>query len=167
MKKILVVLVVLFLFASSSKVFAEESKIGYINLKTLLDKYEKVIDGEDELLKEAEQKNEERDKMVKEIKTMREKIELMDDKEKEKSQLNLDEKIKGLQDFTYQTRSSLRQDREEKFRDIMKEVKTVIEEYGKSNGYKMIIDDTLLLYKQDTLDVTEEIVKILNQRYKQ
>ncbi len=48
----------------------------------------------------------------------------------------------------------------------MKEVKDVIGEYGKSNNYNIIIDDTLLLYKQESLDVTEDIVKVLNERYK-
>ncbi|MBN3038296.1 MAG: OmpH family outer membrane protein [Candidatus Omnitrophica bacterium] len=166
MKRALVSLVVLALLGWVQAGFAEEQKIGYINLKTLLDDYKKVTDGEDQLLNQAEEKNEERDNMVKNIKNLREQIDLLNEADKEKKQQELDEKIKALQEFTYQTRTSLRQDRDEKFRDIMKEVKTVIEEYGKSHNYNIIIDDTLLLYKQENLDVTEEIVKILNQRYK-
>jgi Skp family chaperone for outer membrane proteins len=166
MRRILVLLIIVALCGWVGSVHAEDTNIGYINLKKLLDDYAKVTEGEDELLKQAEGKNEERETMVKEIKALREKIELLDDKEKEKKQEELDGKIKGLQDFTYQTRTSLRQDRDEKFREIMKEVKGVIAEYGKSHNYNIIIDDTLLLYKQESLDVTEDIVKILNQRYK-
>ncbi len=166
MRKLLIVVLVLGLCSWVQSVYAQDMRIGYINLKKLLDDYEKVTDGEDKLLKQAEKKNEEREDMVKDIKTLREKIELLDDKEKDKKQQELDEKVKELQDFTYQTRTSLRQDRDEKFREIMKEVKDVIGEYGKSNNYNIIIDDTLLLYKQESLDVTEDIVKVLNERYK-
>jgi len=146
--------------------FAEDTKFGYINLKQVLDDYGKVTEGEDALLKQAEGKNDEREAMVKEIKTLREKIDLLDEAEKEKKQLELDEKIKALQEFTYETRTSLRQDRDEKLREIMNEVKAVIAEYGKSNSYNFIIDDTLLLYKQEVMDVTADIVKLLNERHK-
>ncbi len=71
-----------------------------------------------------------------------------------------------MQDFTYQTRTSLRQKRDEKFREIMKEVKDVMQEYGSSRNYNVIMDDTLLFYKDDSLDVTDDVIKILNQRYK-
>jgi Skp family chaperone for outer membrane proteins len=48
----------------------------------------------------------------------------------------------------------------------MKEIKDVIEEYGQSRNYNIIIDDTFLLYKDGNLDATDEIIKVLNQRYK-
>lgn len=166
MRKIIVVLIIMSFCSWTNLTFAEEMKLGFINLKKVLDDYEKVKSGEDELLKQAEEKNAEREKLVKEIKNLREKIDLLKDKQKEKKQQELDEQLKRLQDFTYQTRTDLRQDRDEKFREIMKEVKTVIEEYGSSRKYNIIIDDTLLLYKEAGLDVTDDVVKILNQRYK-
>ena len=166
MRKIIAVLIMVLFCTWGIFSFAEEMKLGYINLKKLLDDYDKVKDGEDVLLKQAEQKNAEREKLVKEIKSLREKVDLLKDKQKEQKQQELEEKVKSLQDFTYQTRTDLREDRDEKFREIMKEVKTVIEEYGSSRKYNIIIDDTLLLYKEAGLDVTDDVVKILNQRYK-
>lgn len=166
MRKILSILIIVAFCGWLNLGFAEDMKLGYINLKKVLDDYNKVRDGESELLKEAEKKNKQREELVKEIKGLREKIDLLEDSQKEKKQQELDDKIKNLQDFTYQTRTSLRQDRDEKFREIMKEVKTVIEEYGQSRNYNIIIDDTLLLYKDTGLDVTEDIVKALNKRYK-
>ena len=166
MRKLLYVLVMVLFCSWIASSYAQDMKLGYINLKEVLDRYTKVKDGEGELLKEAEQKNKQREKLVKEIKSLREKIDLLRDKQKEKKQRELDEKIKKLQDFTYQTRTSLRQDRDEKFMEIMKEVKSVVEEYGQSRKYNIIIDDTLLLYKDEALDVTEDVTKMLNQRYK-
>jgi outer membrane protein len=165
MRLILSILIIVLFFSWTHSVCAQDLRLAYVNLKKVLDDYEKVRDGEKQLLKEAEDKNAVREKLVNEIKNLREKIDLLDNKEKEKKQKELDEKVKRLQDFTYETRTDLRQKRDEKFRDIMKEVKTVVEEYGKSHNYNIIIDDTLLLYKDDKLDATEDIIKTLNQRY--
>lgn len=165
MRKILAVLLTVLFCGWLSVSYAGE-QIGYITLKTVLDKYEKVAAGEQELVKEAEAKNKEREALVAEVKSLREKLDLADAAQKEKKQAELEEKIKGLQEMTYQAQTTLRQRRDEKFKEIMQDVKTVIEEYGQSSGYNMIMDDALLLYKNTKLDITEEIVKRLNQRYK-
>lgn len=166
MRKVLVILMLLLFCSWANFGFTQDLKLGFISLKNVLDNYQKVKDGEAELLKEAEQKNSQRDKLVEEVKGLREKIELLKDEQKDKKQKELDDKLKQLQDFTYQTRTDLRQKRDEKFMEIMKEVKSVIEEYGTSRNYNIIIDDTLLLYKDKALDVTDDIIKMLNQRYK-
>lgn len=167
MRKVIAVLIAVLLCSWVSLAHAEQTfKLGYVNLKKVLDDYKKVTEGEGQLLEEAEKKTKEREKLVNEIKKLREKVDLLKDKEKEKEQKELDEKVKELQDFTYETRTSLRQDRDEKFREIMKEIKDVLDEYGQSRNYNIIIDDTLLLYKESSLDVTEDIIKMLNQRYK-
>ena len=166
MRKILAVLLMFSFCSWATLSFAQDLKIGFISLKKTLDDYAKVKVGEEQLLKQAEGKNKQREELIKEIKNLREKIDLLKDEKKQKKQQELDEEIKKLQDFTYQTRTELRQNRDEKFREIMKEVKGVIEEYGQSRNYNIIIDDTLLLYKDNALDVTNDIVKTLNQRYK-
>lgn len=166
MRKVLVMLLTLLFCGWMSASYAQDTPIGYINLKTILDKYEKVTVGEQELMKEAEAKNKEREELVKEVKSLREKLDLADAAQKPTQQAELEGKIKNLQEMTYQAQTTLRQRRDEKFKEIMQEVKDVIDEYGQSNGYNMIMDDALLLYKNAKLDVTEEIVKRLNQRYK-
>ena len=166
MRKVIAILIIVLFCSWVIPSYAQELRLAYINLKKVLDKYEKVTDGEEQLVKQAEKKNAEREKLVKEIKSLREKIDLLEDKKKQKKQQELEEKVKKLQDFTYETRTDLRQKRDEKFRDIMKGIKDVIEEYGQSRNYNIIIDDTFLLYKDDNLGVTDEIIKILNQRYK-
>lgn len=166
MRKVLVVLIIALFCGWVSPGYAQELNLGFVSLKKVLDDYNKVKDGEEQLLKEAEEKNSQREKLVKEIKNLREKLDLLKDKRKEKKQRELEEKVKKLQNFTYETRAGLRQKRDEKFREIMKEVKDVLEEYGQSRNYNIILDDTLLLYKDNNLDVTEDVIKILNQRYK-
>ncbi|MBL7084822.1 MAG: OmpH family outer membrane protein [Candidatus Omnitrophica bacterium] len=166
MRKILMMLMVLLFCCWLNAGYAQDTKLGYISLKDVLDNYKKVEDEEAELVKAAEKKDKERENLVKEIKNLREKIDLLKDQKKEKKQNELDEKLNELKDFTYEMRTSLRQNRDGKFIEIMKEVKDIIKEYGQSRNYNIIIDDTLLLYKDEKLNVTDDVINTLNQRYK-
>ncbi len=51
-------------------------------------------------------------------------------------------------------------------RDILKDIDKVISEYGKAEGYTIILDDRFLLYKDDKLNITSQVIKTLNDRYK-
>ena len=166
MRKILAILIIVAFCSWANPGYTQDMKVGFIDLKKVLDNYDKVKDGEDELLKEAEKKNDQRDKLVKEIKNLREKIDLLKDRQKEKKQQELDEKVKNLQDFTYETRTSLRQEQDEKLREISQDIKDVVQEYGQSRKYNIIFDGALLHYKDSNLDITDDIIKVLNQRYK-
>jgi len=167
MRKVSILLVTVLFCSCVGLAYAEEAlKVGFVDLKKVLDNYQKVKDCEDELLNEAEAKNAKREKLVKEIKTLREKIDLLKDKQKEKKQKELDTKVKELQDLTYEMRTSLRQEKAEKLIEIMKEVKDVMEEYGQSRNYDLIIEGELLHYKNEKLNATDDIIKMLNQRYK-
>jgi len=166
MRKILAVLLMLSFCSWANPGYTQDLKVGFIDLKKVMDDYKKVKDGEDQLREELQGKDKQRDELVKEIKNLREKLDLLKDEKKEKKQQELDEKVKKLQDFTYQSRTDLRQNKDEKLREIMKEIKGVIEEYGQSRNYNVIFDRMLLHYADDSLDVTDDIVKTLNQRYK-
>ncbi len=76
MRKILAILLVALLCSWVNLSYAQQEglRLGFINLKKVLDDYEKVKDGEAALVKEAEEKNKEKDKMTQEIRSLREKI---------------------------------------------------------------------------------------------
>ena len=50
-------------------------------------------------------------------------------------------------------------------KDILKEMSDVIKEYGQKNGYSIILNDRVLLYGDSGMDLTNEIIKILNEKY--
>jgi outer membrane protein len=51
-------------------------------------------------------------------------------------------------------------------KDILKEMNSVIQEYGKNQGYSIILNDRVLLYGDPAEDLTDKIIKILNDSYK-
>jgi outer membrane protein len=166
MRKILLVTFIgIFLF--SGQTFAQSAgKIGFVDLSRAFDEYEKTKDFDKELEKKGDVKQGEREKLVKEIRDMREEIELLNAKAREDKEKDIEAKIKSLQDFDQDAKTALTKERDDMVRDILKEMNAVIQEYGKSNGYSIILNDRVLLYGNETEDLTDEVIKILNEGYK-
>ncbi|MEA3305877.1 MAG: OmpH family outer membrane protein, partial [Candidatus Omnitrophota bacterium] len=75
-----------------------------------------------------------------------------------------DEKIMNLQEFVKDTRDELKMERDEILRDILTEIDKVIKDYGKKNSYTVILNDRSLIYGDEAINVTEDIIDILNKK---
>ncbi|MFH1479511.1 MAG: OmpH family outer membrane protein [Candidatus Omnitrophota bacterium] len=141
-------------------------KIGYVDLSRAFDEYEKTKDFDKSLEKKGNTKQEEREKLVKEIRKMRDELDLLNEKTKEKKGMDVEVKMRSLQEFDQEAKTELVRERDNMVRDILKEMNDVIEEYGKKNNFSIILNDRVLLYGADTLNITNDIIKILNENYK-
>ena len=144
---------------------AAGEKIGYVDLARIFDEYQKTKEFDKSLESKGAQKQADRDKMVAEVKRLRDEAELLSAKAKEDKQAAIDEKIKVLQDFDRNTRDSLRRERDTMVKDILKEIEAVIQDFGKSQGYSFIFNDRVLVYKSEGSDLTAQVVKALNDSY--
>lgn len=165
--KIAAILVFMFLLPGAGNIFAEsQGKIGYIDLSRSFDEYKKTKDFDKELESKGDMKQQEREKVVQEIRKMREELELMNKSAREKKETDIEAKIKSLQDFDQEAKTDLTKERDNMVKDILKEMSDVIKEYGEKNGYSIILNDRVLLYGDSGMDLTNEIIKILNDKYK-
>ena len=79
---------------------------------------------------------------------------------------------KKEQELTYAQQAILRQLQEESGKEmdtLVKDVKKFIKDYGKEKGYDYIYgtgDAASVLYAKDEFDVTKEMIKLLNDKYK-
>ncbi len=157
-------LIGMFLFSGLS--FAQsDTKIGYVDLSKAFDEYQKTKDFDKELEKTGDLKQGQREKLVKEIRNMRDELELMNENARKKKEGDIEAKIRMLQEFDQDAKAELTKERDDMVRDILKEMNGVIQEYGKSHGYSIIVNDRVLLYGSDAMDLTDEIIKILNDSY--
>lgn len=165
---ILVFTIIFSLVSIASLTYAAESKIGYVDLARLFDNYNKTKDEDKTLEKEIKQKKEERQRLVNQIRKMKNEIDILSEEAKEKKQTRIDEKVRQLQEYDQQTRVGLGQQKDKMVREILKEIDAVIEKYAKDNSYAMILnkDKRILLYGHTQDDITDEILKILNSKYK-
>ena len=94
MKRVFILLVMLLIAASPA--FAAAEKLGYVDLAKIFDEYEKTKSFDKSLETKGTAKQAERDKMVAEVKKLRDEAELLGAKAKEDKQAVIDEKIKKL-----------------------------------------------------------------------
>ena len=165
MKKMTAVLAAILMVSGISVSYAAEQKIGYVDLAKVFDEFQKTKDFDKTLEAKGNAKQAERDKMVNEVKKMRDEAELLSAKAKDDKQAAIDEKIKALQEFDRSTRDALRKERDTMVQEILKEIETVMQTFGKSQGYSFIFNDRVLVYKAESSDVTTQIIKVLNDSY--
>jgi len=160
---------ILMMFAASllpQHAFAADSpKIGYLDVAKVFDEYKKTKEQDASLETQAKAKQAERDKLVSEITRLRDELELLSEKGKQDKQAVIDEKVKKLQEFDTVTRNDLRKKRDDMVADILKEIDAVVQDYGKKQGFDIILNDKVIVYKKETLDVTADILKALNGQY--
>lgn len=143
---------------------AADLKIGYVNRAYIFDNYNKTIEQDKTLEKQAKQKKEERRRLVNQIKKMKDESDLMSEKAKENKRSQIDERLRQLQEYDQQARLGLGQERDKMVRSILKEIQGVIDSYASKNGYDMILNDKALLYSQEQFNITKEILGILNSK---
>jgi len=164
-KGLALTLITIFLFSMPASAQAD-GKIGYVDLSRAFDEYQKTKDFDRALEKTGDVKQEQREKLVKGIRKMRNELELMNERARKKKEGDIESRIRSLQEFDQDAKMELTKERDDMVRDILKEMNGVIQEYGKGHAYSIIMNDRILLYGDEALDLTGEIIKILNERYK-
>ena len=166
--KQLLLLVVFALAFTAQGTFAHAAatdKIGYVDLARVFDEYQKTKEFDKSLESKGASKQGEREKMVADVKRLRDEAELLNAKAKDDKQAAIDEKIKQLQEFDRATRDALRKERDTMVRDILKEIEDVIQTFGKAQGYSYIFNDRVLVFKSESGDLTAQVIKTLNDSY--
>jgi outer membrane protein len=165
MFKRVIMLLVLFSFVSAPLCFAEY-KICTVDLMRVFEEYQKRKDFDSQLEAVGKEKDAQRNKYIEELKEIQDKMAVLSDAEKEKKQKELTDKSRQLQELDSKIRIDLRKDWDEKLRTVLNDIKKVVEELAKKEGYNFVIDGKALLYGSPENDVTDAVIKILNSRYK-
>ncbi len=154
----------LFLLQYPARCLAKDIKIAYVDLDKVFEEYNKTKDAYKVLDGKLKDKEAERKKMVDEIRRLKDEFELLSDKGKEEKQAAIDEKINTLSDFDKKAKDEFKKERVNAIRDISNEIDVSIQEYGKTEGYDYIFSSRAFVFSKDEYDITENIVKILNNK---
>lgn len=168
MRKLLcVMLAMVFLASTQGLAFAVNTpKIGYVDVAKIFDEYKKTQDLDKILEDKSSRKQVQRDKMVKDIRKLKDESELMSETAREQKQDEIDAKIKKLQNFDRDARDELKRERDKMARDILKEIDVTIQDLGKKEGYTVILNERMLLYYDQVNSLTDRVLNSLNRRYK-
>jgi outer membrane protein len=92
---------------------------------------------------------------------------LLSEKEKASKQKDLEEKNAKLKQTSQQVALDLRKERDDRLKEILQDIEKVIQSYAQKNQYDFILNDRVLLYGAASADVTQDIIDLLNNQYKQ
>lgn len=140
-------------------------KIGVMDLSKVFDNYQRtkeydaIIEGKTKDYEKA--RNEKIDK----IKELQNKMALLKDDEKEKTTKELETMRNDLASFDQSQQTDLKKQRDDKIREILLEIEKTTSDFAKKEKYDIILNDRVLVYGAQGMDVSAQVLEILNANY--
>ena len=144
---------------------AAELKVGYANVAKIFDSYQRTKDSEAVLEQQGKAKQADLQGRFEDLKKMRQGLELLSDQARDAKGKELEERSDEFQRLKTRTERDLLHSRNELAKQIIEEISKVVSDYAKANGFTILYDSRSLLYGDAGYDVTDQILKILNDRY--
>ena len=167
MRKLILGLVVL------AFVSCQQEKIGYVDNVKLMNEYQEKIDVEAKFKTKADALTKKRDSISQafqiEAQAFQAKAQKMSQQKAQEEYALFQQKGQFMGQQLQQEDQQLQAEGQKEMDSVVSIVKKEIEAYGKANGYSYILgggDGGSVLYGKDANDLTSEIVKILNNKYK-
>ncbi|WP_339710894.1 OmpH family outer membrane protein [uncultured Kriegella sp.] len=167
MKKLFLTLLVLGILS------CEQSKIGYVDNVKLMDDYQEKIDVEAKFKVKADALAKKRDSISQafqmEAQAFQAKAQKMAQQKAQEEYGQMQQRGQLIGQQLQQEDQQLQSEGQIQMDSIVSKVKSEISAYGKANGYTYILgggQGGSVLYGTDANDLTDEIVKILNEKYK-
>ncbi|MBI3323881.1 MAG: OmpH family outer membrane protein [Candidatus Omnitrophica bacterium] len=151
--------------APAARPSASGLKIGYVNLAQVFDSYQRTKQSEQVLEQRGKEKQGELEGRVGELKKLRQNLELLGDQAREAKAREIEEKSDEFQRLKTRTERDLVRERNEAARQILHEIEQTVTEYARANGFSIIVEQRSLVYGENALDVTDDVLKILNEHY--
>jgi outer membrane protein len=157
-----------FMLISSPMVFAQEAKLkfAHVDLAKLFDEYDKTKAYDKVLEADNTKFQEERNKKIDSIKELQGKMDVLKDAEKVKAEKDIETLKNEILEFDRTKRTDLTKARDEKVREILLEIEKLVSAYAQKEGITYVMNDRVLVYGDKTLNITEPILKTLNDNYK-
>ena len=169
MKRVVLALVVLVAVSCQQ----ETIKIGYVDNVDLMDKYQEKIDVEARFKVKAEAITKKRDSISQafqlEAQAFQIKAQKMSQQKAQEEYGAIQQRGQFIGQQLQQEEQALQVSGQVEMDTIVSKVKKEIIAYGKANGYTYVLgggEGGSVLYGTDANDLTDELVKILNDKYK-
>jgi len=159
-------LAVMFGFMASAMSLADGLKIAFVDLGKVFDGYQKTKEFDAVLQSEGETFQKQRDAMVQKIQDAQTKLDLMSDSQKSSMQADIEKQKNDVIAFDKEKRTELAKRRDDKVREILAEIQGVATDIGKKEGYTYVLNDRVMIYGDPQYNVTDEVLKTLNDSYK-
>jgi outer membrane protein len=156
---------------AATPVFAAEVKLGYIDMQRALNASEAGKEAKEQLAARVKKYQDEINTKQEEIKKLKDDLEkqgmLLSESARASKEKDYQQRLKEFQRFTKDAQDELQGKDEEFTRKILEGMEKIIREFGLKNGYTFIfVKNEGMLFVDDKVDVTEEVLKLLNSSRK-
>ena len=159
-------LAVMFGLMATGASMADGLKIAFVDLSKVFDGYQKTKEFDAVLQTQGEAFQKERDAMVQKIQDAQSKLALMSDAEKTSMQADIDKQKDAVVAYDKEKRTELAKKRDDKVHEILTEIQGIVADLAKKEGYTYVLNDRVMIYGDPQYNVTDEVLKTLNDNYK-
>lgn len=159
----LMVLVLALCFTLSGNTYAKELKIGSVNMRKVFYDYKKTKAFNEKLEKEDGKLKGEVENRTKEIRKLRDEIDLLSEEARAKREPEMRQKIKDLDDFRREKVEGFLREKDEMFKEIRQDILELAKRYATKNNYDMLFDEAVFVYSSNKYDITDVILNELNK----
>ena len=145
---------------------AGDLKIAYVDLSKVFDGYQKTKEFDAVLQSEGEVFQRERDAMIQKIQDAQSKFNLMNDTQKAAMEKDIEKQKNDVVAYDKEKRTELAKKRDDKVREILAEIQKIVSDLAKREGYTYVLNDRVLIYGDPQSNVTDVVLKTLNDSYK-
>lgn len=152
----------------------QQDKIGFVDNIKLMDGYQEKLDIENKFKAKAEVMGKKRDSISQafqlEYQALQTKAQSWSQKKAQDELALLQQKSQFLGQQLQQEEQQLQSEGQTEMDSVVSKVKKEVRAYGKANGYTYILtggEGGSVLYGTETKDLTSEVLKILNDKYKE
>ena len=150
----------------TSTAYAKDLKVAYVELGNVFNNYQKTKDFDAVLQKESQDAQGQLDSMMKKIRDDQGKLALLKEDEKQKLQTSIEKQKIDLVELQKQKRSELAKKFEDMRKQIITEIDKVVGDIAKKGEYSFILNDGAVLYGEPESNISEQVLKALNDGYK-
>lgn len=147
---------------------AADLKVGVIDFQQVVEKSDPGQRVEAGLKQEGERMEAELTKDKEELEALKEKMEreamVMSREAREEKEIEFRVKARNLQEKDQRYRAEFVGKQRQEIDKLRKVVLEIAQEIGKSEGYTLVVSKVGVLYNDPAVDLTDKVVKLLNQR---
>ena len=154
------------LVAMSGTVAAQNAKVGFVDVGRLLEDSPQAVAARQKLQNEFAPRNEELEKLHKEVTELAQKLANESDVMSEEGRLEQEREVQRRRRDFERKRDEVREDlairRNEELGKLQEEVNAVVAAIANEEGFDLILTQAVALYASKRIDITERVLKKMN-----
>jgi len=156
-------------FLSTSAIAAEIVKIGTVDIQKVLFNSDAGKVAKEQLAGKISKHEAEKNSREDELKKLKAELEkqniLLNESARNAKEKDYQQKLKEYQRFIKDVNDELQAKDEELKNKIIEEAFKTTQEFGRKNGFSLIVAKSeMLMYMDEKIDITDEVVKMLNSK---